>query len=73
MIHVYDRKQLLQCLKELELGMECVEMARTRTLEEVMIDGEREGEEIRVLHSEYMFAIKRVKVKLASTIPPPRK
>ena len=72
---LYDREQLLECLKELELGIQCVEGARTRSLEElnVKMEGEGEGEEIRVLHSEYVYAITRVKMKLISTIPPPRK
>ena len=69
----YDRQQLLVCLQELELGLECVERARAQTMEENRGGGEKDGgEEIRVLHSEYVYAITRVKVKLASTIPPPR-
>ena len=75
----YDRAQLLKCLSELELGVKCVKMARAEMMgEEACRAGrrrkgvEQEGAEITVLHSEYMFSITRVKVKLASTIPPPR-
>ena len=75
---LYDRKQLLECLSELELGMKCVQTARAEMMEEECwaTRGRKgvgqEGAEIAVLHSEYMFSITRVKVKLASTIPPPR-
>ena len=81
---LYDRKQLLECLCELETGLKCVQMARAEMMEEDCgarrrerrgrgrKGVEQEGAEIVVLHSEYMFAITRVKVKLASTIPPPR-
>lgn len=67
---LYDRQQLLECLKELELGLECVQRARAQVVEERK--RAETGEEIRVLHSEYVYAITRLKVKLASTIPPPR-
>jgi hypothetical protein len=76
---LYDRAQLLECLSELELGLKCVKMARAEMMEEAACKAtrrrkgvEQEGAEITVLHSEYMFSITRVKVKLASTIPPPR-
>ena len=67
---LYDRKQLLEWLNELEIGLQCVQMARAQMMDE----GSRlkKEAEIIVLHSEYMFSIMRVKVKLASTIPPPR-
>ena len=74
---LYDRAQLLECLSELELGLKCVKMARAELMGEEARRRrrkgvEQEGAEITVLHSEYMFSITRVKVKLASTIPPPR-
>ena len=70
---LYDRKQLLECLSELEVGLQCVQMARAEMMEESKKGVGKEGAEIAVLHSEYMFSITRVKIKLASTIPPPRK
>ena len=79
---LYDRKQLLECLCELETGLKCVQMARAEMMEEECgarrrrwgrrKGVEQEEAEIVVLHSEYMFVITRVKIKLASTIPPPR-
>ena len=70
LVYLYDRQRLLECVSELEGGLEYMERARAREMEER--GGEKEGEEIKVLHSEYVYAITRVKVKLASTIPPPR-
>lgn len=67
---LYDRKQLLECLDELEQGLKCVQMARARVTEESK--GAERDTEIGVLHAEYMYSVTRVKVKLASTIPPPR-
>ena len=73
---LYDRAQLLECLSELELGLKYVKMARAEMMGEEARRRrkrvEQDGAEITVLHSEYMFSITRVKVKLASTIPPPR-
>ena len=74
---LYDRQRLLECLSELEQGLKCVQMARAEMMEEGAGGKGRKGvgqeeEGITVLHSEYMFSIARVKVKLASTIPPPR-
>ena len=34
---------------------------------------EEEGSDLEVLHAEFVFAVTRVRLKLASTIPPPRK
>ena len=69
---MYDRQRLLECLYELSGGVECVGRARSWRTEETT--GERDGgKEMGVLHAEYMYAMTRVKIKLASTIPPPRK
>ena len=71
---LYDRQQLLECLSELEVGLKVVQLARAEMMEE---ERGRKGawqevEKLAVLHTEYMFTTTRVKVKLASTIPPPR-
>ena len=68
---IYDRQRLLECLCELKAGLECVGAARSREMEETRRERDG-GKEMGVLHAEYMFAMTRVKVKLATTIPPPR-
>ena len=67
---LHDRSQLLQCLSELLLGLKCVQCAR----EDEYIDKSGAGEvsDLEMLHVEFVHAITRVKLKLASTIPPPR-
>lgn len=60
---LYDRKLLLECLAQLERDVRCVEVAR-----ECM-----DGRNLETLHAQFLMAMTRVKVKLASTIPPPCK
>ncbi len=61
---LYDRKLLLECLAQLERDVNCVEVARECV---------EEGGNLGTLHTQFLMAITRVKVKLASTIPPPCK
>ena len=73
----FDRSQLLVCLAELERGLKCVELAKEdNTLDARPRSREGEGREVitelDVLHAELVYAITRVRLKLASTIPPPR-
>lgn len=70
----FDRSQLLVCLAELERGLKCIELAKEDSALDVRPREEKRREvvtELNVLHAELVYAVTRVRLKLASTIPPP--
>ena len=65
---LYDRSLLLECLSELERDVRCVEEARSQQSLDEKITTDLES-----LHAQFLVALTRLRVKLATTIPPPSK
>ena len=69
----HDRSQLLHCQEELERGLRCIKLARERC-DTAGSDGDDVGgpvTDLCLLHADFIYALTRVQVKLAGTIPPP--